>query len=74
MVDKRVGMPLQGILDNSDRAFYKELLKVFEASDVILEVLDAQNPLGTCSFNMENMIKKAIIVGVIGLPNVGKRE
>ncbi|KAK7270065.1 hypothetical protein RIF29_22951 [Crotalaria pallida] len=43
-------------MDSSDRAFYKELVKVIEASDVILEVLDARDPLGTRSINMEKMV------------------
>ncbi|XP_008798499.2 guanine nucleotide-binding protein-like NSN1 [Phoenix dactylifera] len=44
--------------DHSERSFYKELVKVIEASDVILEVLDARDPLGTRCFNMEKMILK----------------
>ena len=39
--------------NNSDRAFFKELLKVIEASNVILEVLDARDPLGTHCVDME---------------------
>ena len=44
--------------DHSERSFYKELVKVIEASDVILEVLDARDPLGIRCFDME-MVTKA---------------
>lgn len=45
--------------ENADRAFYKELVKVIEASDVILEVLDARDPLGTRCVDMEKMVLKS---------------
>ncbi|KAJ1394990.1 P-loop containing nucleoside triphosphate hydrolase [Sesbania bispinosa] len=44
--------------DNSDRAFYKDLVKVIEASDVLLEVLDARDPLGTRCVDIEKMVMK----------------
>lgn len=45
--------------DNSDRAFYKELVKVIEASDVILQVLDARDPLGSRCVDMEKMVMRS---------------
>lgn len=45
-------------IDTSDRAFYKDLVKVIEASDVLLEVLDARDPLGTRCIDIEKMVMK----------------
>jgi nuclear GTP-binding protein len=50
---------LNVLSDHSERSFYKELIKVIEASDVILEVLDARDPLGTRCIDMERLVRKA---------------
>jgi len=46
------------LADRSERAFYKELVKAVEASDVIFEVLDARDPLGTRCADMEKMVMR----------------
>ncbi|KAK3150048.1 hypothetical protein QOZ80_3AG0227060 [Eleusine coracana subsp. coracana] len=56
---ENVPLPVAKIHDHSERSFYKELVKVIKASDVILEVLDARDPLGTRCIDMEKMVRKA---------------
>ncbi|KAL1826131.1 hypothetical protein ACET3Z_012909 [Daucus carota] len=51
--------PIVKIRDTPEKAFYRELAKVIEASDVILEVLDARDPLGTRCADIEKMVLKA---------------
>lgn len=48
----------QKILSPQER-FYTELMKVIEASDVIIQVLDARDPLGSRCVELERMVHKA---------------
>jgi nuclear GTP-binding protein len=57
----------KGYKDSSKKSFYKDLLKVIESSDIILEVVDARDPLGYKSPELENKVlsfgnKKLVIV------------
>lgn len=65
-----------GQKDNSKKAYYREFRKVLENADVVLEVLDARDPLGTRTKSVERMIidsgldKKVILV----LNKIGKKR
>ncbi|KAI8580256.1 hypothetical protein K450DRAFT_237603 [Umbelopsis ramanniana AG] len=57
-----------GQKDNSRKAYFREFRKVLEHADVVLEVLDARDPLGCRTRHVERMImdsglnKKVILV------------
>lgn len=40
------------------KSFYKDIQKVVEESDIIIEVLDSRDPLGTRCFEVEEMVVK----------------
>ncbi|XP_040563824.1 guanine nucleotide-binding protein-like 3 homolog [Lepeophtheirus salmonis] len=48
-----------GLSDKSAKAYYKEFRQVLERADVILQVLDARDPLGTRSREVEETILNA---------------
>ena len=47
------------LAESSKRAFFKDFAKVVEPADVILEVLDARDPIATRSLDVERYIRKA---------------
>lgn len=55
------------ITDSSRRAYMKELRKVVDRADVVLEILDARDPMGCRTLDMEELIgnrggKKIVLV------------
>ncbi|KAI8900665.1 P-loop containing nucleoside triphosphate hydrolase protein [Globomyces pollinis-pini] len=48
-----------GKKDNSKKAYYREFKKVVEQADVILEILDARDPIGCRTKEVEEMILNA---------------
>ena len=63
--------------DQSLRAYYREFRKVVEASDVVLEVLDARDPLGCRCFQVEQAVltsgtnkKLVLVLNKIGMFSV----
>lgn len=47
---------ISGNRDNSTKAYFREFKRVLDAADVLLEVLDARDPLGCRTRNIERLI------------------
>ncbi|KAL0045389.1 hypothetical protein WJX82_005453 [Trebouxia sp. C0006] len=45
--------------DSSRRAFYKEFMKVVDAADVVIEVLDARDPLSCRCLDVERLVRRS---------------
>jgi len=61
LISKFARGPSTGMLkgETSLKAYYKEFKKVIDVSDVIIEVLDARDPLGCRCIDVEEQIKKS---------------
>ena len=46
-------------IDNSRRAHFREFLRVVEASDVIIQVLDVRDPLASRSLEVEHIVRSS---------------
>ncbi len=64
--------------DSSRRAFYKEFMKVVDAADVVIEVLDARDPLSCRCLDVERLVRRSgadkkviLLLNKIGEPNSG---
>ena len=56
--EEKIGPEMKYMKAGQSKRIYGELLKVIDASDVLCEILDARDPLGTrCSY-LENFVKK----------------
>jgi len=55
---EKIGPETKYMTAGQSKRIYSELHKVIDSSDVLCEILDARDPLGTRSYYAENFIKK----------------